>query len=70
MLRQTDKLFPVEVMKTDGSKVKIRYVGYADKYDKWREVEEVESPTRRCANREERRQNTHYTTFDPRRVVN
>ena len=41
--RQTDKLYPVEVVETDGSKVKIHYVGYADHHNEWREAEEDRS---------------------------
>ena len=36
-------LYPVEVVETEGTRMKIHYVGYADKHDEWREAEEVES---------------------------
>ena len=31
--RRTDKLYPVEVVETDGAKVKIHYIRYSDKHD-------------------------------------
>ena len=66
--RQTDRLYPVEVVETDGSKVKIHYVGYADKYDEWREAEEVESPdTSVCEQRSEEAE--RYSPFDPHREL-
>ena len=29
------QLYPVEVVETEGTRVKIHYVGYADKHDEW-----------------------------------
>ena len=43
MLRRTDKLYPVQVVETDGTKVKIHCVGYSDKHDECREEDEVKS---------------------------
>ena len=62
--RQTDKLYPVEVVDTDGSKVRIHYVGYADHHDQWREAEEVESLDTSVCEEAER-----YTPFDPHREL-
>ena len=29
------QLYPVEIVETEGTRVKIHYVGYADKHDEW-----------------------------------
>ena len=57
------QLYPVEVVETEGTRVKIHYVGYADKHDEWREAEEVESV---C---EESEEAERYTLFDPHREL-
>lgn len=36
-----DKLYPVRVVESSGDRVKIHYVGYAEKHDEWREVNDV-----------------------------
>ena len=39
------KLYPIEVVESDGSKVRIHYMGYNDSADEWKERNEV-VPTR------------------------
>ena len=41
-VKAMDKLYAVEVIEDDGDRVKIHYVGYEDRFDEWREKEEVE----------------------------
>jgi len=36
-----DKLYPIEVVERQGSRVKIHYVGYNDDNDEWREFSEI-----------------------------
>lgn len=67
--RQISKLYPVEVVETDGSKIKIHYVGYADKYDEGREVEDVEAIDTDAVEDERCEEAECYTPFDPHREL-
>jgi len=40
-----DKLYPIEVVQTDGDKVKVHYIGYSDIYDEWKDKKEIEDFT-------------------------
>ncbi len=35
-------LYPVEVTESEGGRVKIHYIGYSDRHDKWRQEEELQ----------------------------
>jgi len=37
-----DKLYSIEVVQTDGDKVKVHYIGYSDIYDEWKDKNEIE----------------------------
>ena len=50
--RQADKLYPMEVVETDGSKVKIHYVGYADHHDGGGRQKKSSPSTHRCARKQ------------------
>ena len=36
-----DKLYPIEVVETDGSRARIHYIGYGDSNDEWRDLSEL-----------------------------
>ena len=36
-----DKLYPIEVVETDGCRGRIHYVGYNDSFDEWRDLSEL-----------------------------
>lgn len=42
-VKAVDKLYAVEVIEEDGDRVKIHYVGYEDRFDEWRQREELEN---------------------------
>lgn len=69
VLRQTGKLYPVEVVETDGTRVKIHYVGYADEYDKWREAEEPESSDITATESEGNAGDEHYVPLKPHKEL-
>ena len=37
-----DRLYPIEVVQTDGDRVKVHYIGYSDIYDEWKDKDELE----------------------------
>ena len=36
-----NKLYPIEVVKKEGNRVKIHYVGYSDYHDEWRDTTDI-----------------------------
>ena len=45
--KQRDKLYPVEVVQTAGSRVKVHYIGYDDSSDEWHELGDIVTTNRR-----------------------
>ena len=41
MSSKDDKLYPIEVVEVDGSRARIHYVGYGNRYDEWRDLSEL-----------------------------
>lgn len=39
--RRCEKIFPIEIVEKEGSKVKVHYIGYSKKYDEWKDEEEI-----------------------------
>ena len=42
-VKTVDKLYAVEVVEEEGERVKIHYVGYDDRFDEWRQKEEIKN---------------------------
>lgn len=40
-----DRLYPIELVETDGDRVKVHYVGYSDIHDEWKDKTELEDFT-------------------------
>ena len=62
---KAEKLYPVEVVDRDGTRLRIHYVGYDDRYDEWREAEEVETIDTDC----EESEAELYLPYDPHREL-
>jgi len=41
-LKVSKMLYPIEVVQTDGDRVKVHYIGYSDIYDEWKDKNELE----------------------------
>ena len=39
-----ERLYPLEVLETDGDRIKVHYIGYSSAHDEWRDADEIASP--------------------------
>ena len=39
--QRCEKIFPIEIVGKEGKKVKVHYIGYDNKYDEWKDEEEI-----------------------------
>jgi len=60
-----DRLYPIEVVQTDGDRVKVHYVGYSDIHDEWKDKAELEDFTTATSGTTTESSDTSSTSYQP-----
>ena len=62
-----ERLYPLEFLERDGTRVKAHYVGYSSTHDEWRDIEEIVTPKSEEQERRSVLQMEAYHPLDMRR---